>query len=116
MADETAPPVENPGKPAVSYLADEHAGTTGILQHLAEQAALSEQALRLRVSVALWNAKSGQYASWKGQSWKVNLPGPSRIMQAQEFRLAMEEFFDLIAQRGVEETAALLSALRRPGK
>lgn len=106
--EEISQAAERPLPTAVTHLADEHDGTAGTLAALALYALTHGTGLRLRVALAIWDAEKGQYMSWKGQSWKIEIPGPDHSEKALAIKGAMEDFFDAVARGGAAKVSDVL--------
>ena len=73
------------------------------LGKIAEEAKARGSMLRLRLSLQLWNW--GQYISWRGQSWRVEVKDREEALLVAE---AVNLTFDLLARVGAEAAVAWL--------
>lgn len=85
---------------SVTHIADEQSGDAGTLQRVVANLPKEGGKLRLRTALMVWDPINGQYLSWKGQSWRVDLAGPEHKDQAIALKEALEDFFDLVARYG----------------
>lgn len=88
-------------KPLVTHVADE--GDLAFAR-VAEAAKERGVPIRMRMAVSLWDF--GQYVAWRGQTWKVEAKDKG---EAEDVRNAIEEFFDLLAVSGPQETGRVLA-------
>ena len=73
------------------------------LGKIAEEAKARGSMLRLRLSLQLWNW--GQYISWRGQSWRVEVKDREEALLVAE---SVNLTFDLLARVGAEAAVAWL--------
>ncbi len=92
----------------------EHADdlSTQSLERVGAHALASGEAIKVRVSMQLFDrksGKSGQYVGWRNQNWKFSVQD---VEQARAAQRAIDLLFDLLAVAGVEFTARALQQVK----
>lgn len=84
-------------------------GTDPQLTEIGRQAEAANEAIQIRVSPQLYRIEGRAYTGWGGTSFTVGVPD---VPTAEQFKLALQEFFSAVATGRLEELAAGLKAFR----
>ena len=80
------------------------------LDYVARQAAKRGQPIRVRLTMSLFDPKSGQYKGWRGMNFKLPLRGTEEARQLQDL---LELLFDCIDMGSIPWTTEVMAGAKR---
>lgn len=84
-------------------------GTDPQLVEIGRQAEAAGEPIQVRVSPQLYRFEGRAYTGWGGTSFTVGVPD---VQTAEQFKLALQEFFSAVATGKLEELATGLRQFR----